>query len=65
MKLSKLITSSARYQNPRDMRFLRADRLYFNDDVFSCAVVHLVYLDDETLSRKGISSITLILHMIT
>ena len=66
LKLSKLIiTSSDRYQNPRNMRFLRADRLYFNNDVFSCAMVHLVHLDDETLSKKGISFITLILRMIT
>ena len=47
----------ARHQNPRNMRFLRADRLYFNNDVFSCAMVHLVHLDDETLSKKGISFI--------
>ena len=47
------------------MRFPRADRLYFNNDVFSCAMVHLVHLDDETLSKKGISFITLILPMIT
>ena len=47
------------------MRFLRADRLCFNNDVFSCAMVHLVHLDDETLSKKGISFITLILRMIT
>ena len=47
------------------MRFLRADRLYFNNDVFSCAMVHLVHLDDETLLKKGISFITLILRMIT
>ena len=63
-KLSQLITSSARYQNPRNMRFLRADRLYFNNDVFSCAMVHLVHLDDETLSKKGINFITLVLRMI-
>ena len=65
LKLSKLITSSNRHQNPRNMRFLRADRLYFNNDVFSCAIVHLVHLDDETLSKKGISFITLVLRMIT
>ena len=47
------------------MRFLRADQLYFNNDVFSYAMVHLVHLDDETLSKKGISSITLVLCMIT
>ena len=47
------------------MRFLRAERLYFNNDVFSCAIVHLVHLDDETLSKKGISFITLVLRMIT
>ena len=52
LKLSKLITSSARYQNLRNMRFLRAYRLYFNNDVFSCAMLHLVHLDDETLSKK-------------
>ena len=56
--------SSARYQNPRNMRFLLTDRLYFNNDVFSCAMVHLVHLDDENLSKKGISFITLILRMI-
>ena len=65
LKLSKLITSSARYQNPRNMRFLRADRLYFNNDVFSFAMVHLVHLDDKTLSKKGISFIKLVLRMIT
>ena len=32
---------------------------------FSCAMVHLVHLDDETLSKKGISFITLVLRMIT
>ena len=64
MKLSKLITSSDHYQNARNMK---ADRLYFNNDVFSCVMVHLVHLhlDDETLSKKGISLITLILRMIT
>ena len=64
-KLSKLITLSASYQNPCNMRFLRADQLYFNNDVFSYAMVHLVHLDDETLSKKGISSITLVLFVIT
>ena len=44
---------------------LRADRLYFNNDVFSCAMMHLLHLDDETLSEKRISFITLILRMIT
>ena len=39
LKLSELINSSARYQNPRDMRFLRAGRLYFNNDVSSCAIL--------------------------
>ena len=47
------------------MRLLRAERLYFNNDVFSCAIVHLVHLDDETLSKKGTSFITLVLRMIT
>ena len=65
LNLSNLITSSARYQNPRNMRFLRVDRLYFNNDDFSCVMVHLVHLEDETLSKKGINSITLILRMIT
>ena len=46
------------------MRFLRADQLFFNNDFFSCAMVHLVHLDDETLSKKGMSFITLILRMI-
>ena len=49
----------------RNMRFLQADRLYINNDVFSCVMVNLVHLDDETLSKKGISFITLILRMIT
>ena len=35
------------------------------DYTFSCAIVYLVHLDDETLSRKGISFITLISRMIT
>ena len=47
------------------MRFLRADRFYFNNDVFPCAMVYLVHLDDETLLKKGISFIMLILRMIT
>ena len=64
LNLSNLITSSARYQNPRNMRFLRVDRLYFNNDDFSCVMVHLVHLEDETLSKKGINPITLILRMI-
>ena len=64
LKLSKLITSNARHQDPHNMGFLRADRLYFNNDVLSCAMVHLVHLDDETLSKKRISFITLILRMI-
>ena len=61
LKLSKLITSSDHYQNARNMK---ADQLYFNNDVFSCVMVHLVHLDDETLSKKGISFMTLILRMI-
>ena len=65
LKLSKLIASSARSQNPRNMRFLRADRLYFKNDIFSFEMVHLVHLEDETLSKKGISFITSILRMIT
>ena len=36
-----LINSNACYQNPRDMRFLRANQLYFNNDVFFCAMVLL------------------------
>ena len=64
LKLSKLITSSARYQNPCNMRFLQADR-YFHNDVFSCAMVHLAHLDDETLSKKETNFITLVLRMIT
>ena len=31
MKLSKLSNSSARYQNPHDMRFIM--QLYFNNDI--------------------------------
>ena len=54
LNLSKLITLRAFYQNPRNMRFLRAERLYFNNDVFSCEMVHLVHLNDEILSKKGI-----------
>ena len=46
------------------MKFIRAEQLYFNNDLFSCAKVHLVRLDDETLSKKGISFITLILRII-
>ena len=34
-------------RNTRNMRFLPADRLYFNNDVFSCAMVQLVHLDDD------------------
>ena len=34
LETSKLINSSARYQNSSDMRFLRADRLYFDNDFF-------------------------------
>ena len=52
LKLSKLITLSSHYQNPSNMRLFRADRLYFNNDVFSCVIVHLVDLDDETLLKK-------------
>ena len=40
-------------QNDIRNYILRADQLYFNNDVFSCATVHLVHLDDETLSEKG------------
>ena len=65
LKLSKLITLSAHHQDPRNMRFLRTDPLYFNNDVFFCAMIDLVHLDDETLSEKGVSFITLILRMIT
>ena len=64
LKLSKLFASSARHQNPRNMKFLQADRLYFNNDVCS-SYHHLVHLDDETLSKKRISFIMLILCMIT
>ena len=35
---------SAHYKNPHDMRFLRAGRFYFNNDVFSCAMVLLIIL---------------------
>ena len=65
LKLSKLITLRVFYQNPRNMRFLRAERLYFDNDVFSCAMVHLAHLNDEILSKKGISLIMLVLRMIT
>ena len=47
-KLSKLINSSARYQNWRDMRFLGAGRLYVNQDVFSCAMVLLIIFLSKT-----------------
>ena len=42
LKLSKLINSSARYQNSNDMRFLWGGRLYFNHEAFSCAMVLLI-----------------------
>ena len=42
LKLLKLINASARYQNSSDTRFLRAGQLYFNHDVFSCAMVLLI-----------------------
>ena len=51
--LSKLINSSARYQNSSDMRFLLAGRLYFNHDVFSRAMVLLIIF----LSKTRINSI--------
>ena len=34
------------------MRFLRADQLYFDKDVFSFATVHSGHLDDETFIEK-------------
>ena len=55
LKLSELITSSARYQNSRHE--VSSDRLYFNIDVSSVVMAHLVHFDDETLSKKGISSL--------
>ena len=54
LKLSELITSSARYQNSGHE--ISSERLYFNIDVSSGAMAHLVHFDDETLSKKGISS---------
>ena len=41
------MVDSEQQRNPRNMRFLLADRLYFNNDVFSCAMVQLVHLDDD------------------
>ena len=38
----KEINSIACYENSSDMRFLRADRLCFNHDLFSCAMVLLI-----------------------
>ena len=34
------------------MRFLREDRLYFNNDVFSCTMVHLVHLEMKLYRKK-------------
>ena len=48
LKLSKLINSNAGYQNPRGMRFLRAGQLYFNNGVFSCAMVLLIIFLSKT-----------------
>ena len=42
LKLSKLINSKPLYRNASDIRFLQAGRLYFNHDVFSCAMVLLI-----------------------
>ena len=42
---------------------LQKKSVNFNKDVSSCAMVHLVHLDDETLSKIGISFITLILRV--
>ena len=42
LKLSKLITFSARYQNPRNVKFLRADRLYFNNDETLSLVLRMI-----------------------
>ena len=61
-KLSKLINSSARYQNSSDMRFLQAGRLYFNHDVFTiflpktrinftCVNITYVYVTEFTLNE--------------
>ena len=41
LKLSKL-NSSAPYETSSDIRFLQVGRLYFNHDVFSCAIVLLI-----------------------
>ena len=49
---------SVRYQNPRDMRFLRAGRLYFNNDVFSCAMVLLIIFLSKTRINFNYVNIT-------
>ena len=51
LKLSKLINSSTHYQNSSDMRFLRAGRLYFIHDVFSCVQgLLIIYLSKTTIN---------------
>ena len=41
-------TKSAHYQNSSDMTFIQADRLYFNHNVFSCAMVLLIIFLSKT-----------------
>ena len=48
LKLSKLINLSVCYQNSSDMRFLQANRLYFNLDAFSCTMVLLTIFLSKT-----------------
>ena len=45
---SKAWNSSARYQNSSDVNFFRAGRLYFNPDVFSCAMALLIIFVSKT-----------------
>ena len=44
LKLSKLINLRPHYQNRRDMRFLQAGQLCFNNDVFSYAMVLVIII---------------------
>ena len=64
MKLSKLINSSARYQNSSNMIFLRAGRLYFNHDAFSCETVLLIILLIENKNKFYLHNLRIYLHRI-
>ena len=48
LKLSRLINSSVCCQNSVDVRFLQLGRLYFNYDVFSCAMMLLIIFLSKT-----------------